>query len=857
MKPSRIMNAGTVAGWPMRLQGFVASFICIATLGLAAPRDIAISETLPHRGDHTALSWREGAPYVTNAAPLDAKNSAYSSDRRFLRLATGYFAADFDTEAIAITGFARREVPVDEAALVRETLAAAVLPPAQLHLEIRIGNISYRCTGREPLVLNARRQPTTPLAFPVRVIESGRFFQKFALHDLEFRTAAGERLRADARLEVSAWPDRLGLLLVVRPEEALPSAHMVIGFKPADGTELRSESSSSDWTERTEHRAVLNIPTDRVSASPSAADDIVVRIQAADPRGQATAQWNVEEAAASLLLKAPHWPHVPGGNYPESKLDEWESYAVTVENRSAAPQRVGLLFEHTPVKSIIGYVPMVLDADGRPSGLPVQISKNWHVAKSSAPVPYMGQWMHGRTWLNLPANSRVAFHYGTTFARWGGVPTASVAQLSLVGWGHNGFWDQLALGSFGESICFQPGRVMRRSLLTDFRPLFQRGFSKDEKWAWTGNVGGGDTMVRLDPAGRYVPFKRNVARYASHGPNLAHVIYDEISDDEAIRSRTEVFLPRTDDCLRVYLRIRYDVSQRVEFSRLALFQFGADFYNEVDAPQLAWGDAGGLAAELQPKPESGARLLPAWEARGDQPWLSLHGEARADSARVGQASRGLIVREWRATLGGKNVPAPFFVATGTRGAKAHLAADIVPPPELTALAPGDHVEMLLELLPIPLTAERYYGPDSTFAAMLTTEANTWKPVAREAAANRPTLQTANGERVRDWPLTLTAGAEREQSFTLQGGLGWIPVRLTGLTAPDIGMLQRTTSTGREAVVQGETTRAFWQTDYDAAARSWSVTYNLPATERPAHYVFVSRDQSGVSPAAESQTALTR
>ncbi|MDP3069419.1 MAG: hypothetical protein Q8N18_03980 [Opitutaceae bacterium] len=825
----------------------IVLFVSLTSLALAEPRNIALSETLPRLGDHTALSWREGAPYVTNFRPEDAQQAAYSSDRRFLRLATGHFAADFDTEKIAITGFERRGTHVGEATLVRETLAAPPLPPAQLHLEIRVGETSFLCTGRAPLALNARGQPTTPLAFPVRLIESGRFFQKFALHDLEFRTADGQRLRADARLEVSSWPNRLVLVLVVRPEESLTAARTILRLQTDMGPEEVSEKIGSTWTARTEHHAALVVATGSTPSQIPTPDEVTVRVEPTHPRGKATVQWNAEEAAPTIRLEAPRWPAPTEGNYPESMLDEWESYSVTVENRSARPQSIGLKFDHTPVKSIIGYVPMVLDVDGLPSGLPVQISKNWHVAKSSAPVPYMGQWMHGRTWLNLPANARVSFRYGTTFARWGGVPTASVAQLSLVGWGHNGFWDQLALGSFGESICFQPSRVMRRSLLTDFRPLFQRGFSKDEKWAWTGNVGGGDTMVRLDPAGRYVPFKRNVTRYASHGPNLAHVIYDEVSEDDAIRGRTEVFLPRTDDCLRVYLRVRYDMTRRVEFSRLALFQLGADFYNDFEAPLIASGDIAGLAVEHRPSVQAGARLLPAWEARGEQPWLSLHGEARADAARVGQASRGLIVREWHATLGGRKIPAPFFAAVGSRGAKAHLGAEIVPPPDVTALEPGDFVDMLLELLPIPLTAERYYGPDKAFAAALAADANTRKMVQREAAENRPALRVADGNAITDWPLSVSMGSAQTVPFTLQGGLGWIPIQITGLTAPDAGALFRVTPAGSEPVTQGDPTRAFWQTDYDAATRLWTVTYNLPATEQPSAYVVSAKTLASYLP----------
>jgi len=834
MKLNRPVDARSPRGRPVGAYGVFALSILAATIALAAPREVSVSETVPRLGDHTMLSWREGPPYRTNVEPADAKSAGYSSERRFLRLATGYFAADFDTEKIAIVGFARRPMAAEESAVVSETLAAAPLPPARLRLEIQAGGLTYSCTGRLPLALNRRGQPDAPLEFPVRVIESGRFFQKFTLHNLEFRSVNGKRLRADARLEVSAWPNRLMLLLVVLPEESLASARIFLGLQAGADAEERSDTGAARWEERTEQRAVLALST--ASDSLPNPNDIEVRVEPANPRGRATVRWNAEESAHVVQLDAPRWPAATEGNYPESMLDELESYAVTVENRSARPQEIGLNFNYLPARSIAGYVPMVIDARGLPSGLPVQISKDWHRTKPSEPLTYAGAWMHGRTWLNLPAKSRVAFNYCTTFARWGGVPTASLAQLSLAGWGHNGFWDQFALGSFGESICFQPARVIRRALLTDFRPLFQKGYTKEERWAWTGNVGGGDTMVRLDPQGRYVPFKRNVTRYASYGPNLAEVVYDEVSEDDAIHSRTEVFLPRSDDCLRVYLRLRYEVTRRVEFSRLAFFQLGGDFYNDTNAPLIAWGDASHLVAEQRPQPELGTRLLPTWEARGEQPWVSLHGESRADRAPGGQASRGLIVREWSATLGGRSMRAPFFAAVGSRGTKPHLAAEIVPPPDLTALEPGDYVDMLIEILPIPIAAERYYGPDKDFAAALREGANTWRVVQREATGNRPAITLPGGGDAQHWPFTLAVGATRELTFTLRGGLGWLPLRLTQLDRPDEIELWKMSLSGPERVQQGNPARAFWQADYDPSNVCWNLTYNVPATARPTTYM---------------------
>ena len=827
-----------VAAW-----GFA---IALVAEGAAATlREVPVASGVPQRGDHTSLCWREGPPYFTTAR--------YSSERRFLRLDTGHFAAEIDTERVAITGFRRLPAPRDETAATQAALTAERLPAARLQLGISVGDAAFSCTGRRKVRLDAHDQPTPPVDFPVRVIESGRFFQKLALHDLEFHDATGRRLAIAARLEIAAWPDRLTLTLILRPERTLAAARTFLRLQTAHGMDASRTEAPAIWERAVEHRAVLTLAADGSAIAPSPPADVNVHVSATDARGTATVRWNPEELCYAVRLTAPSWPIPAEGNYPESMLDAWETYPVSLENRSPAPQRVALQFEHTPAKSITGFVPMLLDARDNPVGIPVQVSKNWHQVAEGIDLPHAGPWMHGRTWINLAPNSRVTFRYGTTFALWGGVPTASLAQLSLVGWGHNGFWDEFALGAFGESFCFQPGRTMRRALLTDFRPLYQRGFAQGERWAWTSNVGGGDTMVRLDPQGRYVPFKRNVTRYVSHGPNLAQLNYEEISADAAVRSRVDVFLPRTDDCVRIFLRVRYDVDRRVRFSRLALFQLGADHYNEADAPLIAWGDVDRFNGEERPRLEPGARLLPAWEARGQQPWISIHGEPRADTARTGQASRGLIVREWRARVGGQPMPAPFFAAVGSRGAKSRLAAEIIPPPTVNTLEAGDQIELLVEMIALPLSAERYYGPDGSFRAALATNANTWKMVHREAAANRATIRLPDGSHVRGWPLTVPIGSGGDVAFTLEGGLGWIPVRLTGLASPDGLDLLRVTRAGRERVVQGEPTRAFWQSDYDIRSARWTMTYNLPTTDVPTTYVAVRR----AGPLIEAPTGESR
>ena len=80
--------------------------------------------------------------------------------------------------------------------------------------------------------------------------------------------------------------------------------------------------------------------------------------------------------------------------------------------------------------------------------------------------PYEGTWINITTRLTLEPHASLDWEYAVAHAQWQGLPASSAAQLSLVGWGFNGFWTQMALGSWGETLCLQPGRTMRRAFET-------------------------------------------------------------------------------------------------------------------------------------------------------------------------------------------------------------------------------------------------------------------------------------------------------------------------------------------------------------------------------------------------------
>ncbi len=484
--------------------------------------------------------------------------------------------------------------------------------------------------------------------------------------------------------------------------------------------------------------------------------------------------------------------------------------------------------EHPP--AITGCTPLLCDGAGNPTGIPVQISKNWHVQPAKGVLRHQGPWFHGCTFIHLPPQARREFVFTMTYARYGGVPAASHAQLSLIGWGHNQFWDQAAIGSFGESICYEPGRVQRRCAIDDIRPLMTLMAPDAKPYSWAGNCGGGDFLAWIDEGGRYQGFRATRSDYRAYGPCLTDVTYVEETLGGEIASRVNVSIARSDDYLRAFHHLRYEVRQPVKWRRLAFYQLGADFYNDTPARHVAVGNTDGLREEWPPIQGRDVYDRCSVPLTGDAPWISIHGVGHAAVNPGGAlASRGLIVRSWQAVLGGKPCPQPCasFYATEWGKGNFRTVIELSPPPNLEQLQRGDFVDADLELVVFPTDAAAYYGPNKAFQKALEADADTWRLVQREATGNALKITPLKGRVERRYPLSVTVDRKERVACNIAGGVGCVPVIISGLSD----------YRGYELWVDGQPLnqaihgRDFWQTDYDSNQKKWRLTYNLLRDDR--------------------------
>lgn len=522
----------------------------------------------------------------------------------------------------------------------------------------------------------------------------------------------------------------------------------------------------------------------------------------------------------------------PGAKNPSN--DAIERVRLTLRNPTDTEQIARLMFEKTSRgihqrigTPITGITALLRDADGFPTGIPVQLSKNWHNDPEGG--DHSGQWFHGISQLRLPPNAKVNLELVLAYGHWGGVPAASHAQLSLIGWGGNQLWDQAALGSWGESICFEPEQIQRGCTITDVRPLMVRSKKENTpEWGWTNNVGGGDFWVIEDKEGVRRPNVGMRTDYLRSGPCLTETVYVGGLQGLGVRHRTSVSLSRRDDLVCATYRLRMDVAEVAPFSRFVIFQTGADNYACTREKKLAVGNEGGWVREWDAQWGGDSVRGAPIELNGTAPWASLHAtEGNTDTDKTGAwASRGIVIREWKAMIGGKEVR-PWMQERGLdRGRAADTSIlELVPPPGVKRLEPGDHIEAVIEHLILPQHAEDYYGPNDAFRIALGEDADTWRMAQRHAAQGDVKVEMKRGRLLRRFPDVRIAAEAGAAECVLSGGSGWVTITFTGLRSHREGVVMVDGKPLDQSVHGSD----FWQTDFDPAARTWSRTYNLPAS----------------------------
>ena len=470
---------------------------------------------------------------------------------------------------------------------------------------------------------------------------------------------------------------------------------------------------------------------------------------------------------------------------------------------------------------------------GIPTGDFVQLTKNYHTNWAGlGSVLYEGMWLRYTSYVNVPANSTVSYDYSIAYATWGGVNAVSHAQLSLCGWGYNDLWTQLSLGTNIEQIATNPETIQTDGMINDVHPLMVRGYS-GMRWTLNDNVGGGGFLTYYTDRGQQ--FGKSVKTdFIKHGPNLSEVNYTWITADNAIEASVRMYMGRTDDMTRSYLKLRYKVLKDTTFTRLALFQMGIDKYdNQVDTGKAYGNELGAAATGLVANaPQNGydpkIKNI-AWT--GPNRWIMSYGGPVAFDPSSAASNRLLVLREWRARINGNNDVQPTLSSHGTKRISTAFVPnsnwEITLPKGISTLKKGDYIEMLLEWDVIPQYKKDYYGPQTDLIArMLGSKENSWEAGLFISQKNKITVMANTGTLESTYPVIISTKNNAAQ-FTIKNGVGYCPVTFNGLTG-NKGYILETKQAGGTYIPVNQSINGndFWQCDYDADTRTYSITYNI-------------------------------
>ncbi|MFT5495512.1 MAG: hypothetical protein ACI9TH_000903 [Kiritimatiellia bacterium] len=261
---------------------------------------------------------------------------------------------------------------------------------------------------------------------------------------------------------------------------------------------------------------------------------------------------------------------------------------------------------------------------------------------------------------------------------------------------------------------------------------------------------------------------------------------------------------------------------------------GADTYSSTGERKIAFGNEAGLIKEWATTWGGDTNRTSAMECTGAISWVSLHEAVpRLKEGDEGAwANRGIVIRGWDAILGGK--PArPWLVERGI-GARGQVSStiDLVPPPGVTRLETGDYVEATIEHIVMPQFARDYYGPNEGLRAALEKSGNTAAMLLREAQGNVRQVEVTVGRLVHRFPDVRIVAEKDQAEFTLQGGLGYVPITMDGLSSGS-GYALEVDGVLVDQHVHGQD---FWQGDYDPGSKTWSRTYTVPLEAGASHRV---------------------
>eukprot|EP00439_Symbiodinium_sp_Y106_P031016 s4563_g3.t1 len=725
--------------------------------------------------------------------------------------------------------------------------------------------------------------------YQVRLVRAGRYLHQWLI----LNATCGN---ASATLEFRVWPSCIDVHVI--PEDGA----LVPGFQEELGDETSMVASGSGYGTAayclhcqgtclwkkieapSGSRACCPLGEGLCGSGPTAACSVPLNDwKAAGPVPRLTIR--------DIAAEGRFWPSLSEGNPFLGKRPIWgdgqawrveltsrnesivqnDGYEVILTNPTAESMDFRVIFHIAAPKKITGVaVALHNGTTKRPSGLHLQISKNWHDNECFwERISYDGEWYSAAVQVRLPPRSRLKGELAVAYQFFGKLHTVSHAQLCLIGWpGSNGLWEEVGLGSEGESITFEPNLQQRRNLVLDTRPFLvckmdepkctcQKEVNASGRFAqhlcnvdkvegcvgdvnvtgWTENHGGSDFLTAIDPGGSYQYLTNVTVTHTSNGPRLTNATYYGVTADGAIRVERTVSTWATEDFPRYLHSFRYEVLRNVTYRRLAFYLLGGDWYNFVLNPSLAYGsrklDRHLTNISLGLEQFEYSKDLRNLECHEPPCWFALLTQSNQEDR---HAHRGLVVRRWRGQMAGQELPKDrgfVFSVFGSRNMgdpTPTLGLELGPGKK--SLQAGDVISADLELLLFPKSEDVYYGPSRRLRRWLSMEP--WEVVRHSALEAQLEVQVAEGVLQRSYPPRVAVSSEGRAEFRFLVPAeypGVVPLTVAGV-AQTGGCLCIWDNGCRELGEGGE-----FQTDY-VPGEGFAQTFSLMPSEFGFELLFI-------------------
>ena len=504
-----------------------------------------------------------------------------------------------------------------------------------------------------------------------------------------------------------------------------------------------------------------------------------------------------------------------------------------INNSSSIDNEPIILFEKDSNVSITGLSGVIRDsATLEPTGEQVQISKNWHSFKDvtdsifdKAKTNHQGWWCSGIISINCKANKTTKRQYLQVYGRWGNAYAASHDQLCLIGWGGNQLWDESALGSWGESTCYDPDINLSRAIINDVRPfLVTAPTGSNNQFNWSGNVGGADFLNYREKFDEKIVNHR--VSYKSQGPNVTDVLYSGVTSDNKIKTNININLGRTDDILRNIYTIEYTFLQDVTYSRLSLFKMGADNYNDNSFTKYCYGDSEGIIA-------SDRDCLLADIGYLGEPTNATHSNFffgvynSSDAEEYGDPM--MCVREFNAKLNGKTYDKPAYQFFGTNNGVSQVTCELTVPNEVgKTIKRGSKICLTVEYSVLPNNISTYYG-SSDYILATTSLMGKADAMYQQTYGGLVSAKATTGKVLANKPVIIEC--ENDQcEFSITGGLGYVPLLIENVSGYKGYSLEQKVNGVWEKVDQSITGNDYYQVVYNAKKGTYQFAYNIKTTK---------------------------